>query len=245
MNGSEHDQPQQSNPQPAAAAGERTDSPPEPQRPEPGDSAVAAVSPDDPPKKKKKKKKRREEKPGLGSSRGVETMFRTSYRVHMDLTALADSKANIMISINGLILSIILASVAPKIDSNAWLLLPTTVVLLSCLAAIIFAVLSARPRINASTITLDAVRSGKVNLLFFGNYRGLEEDQFVKGMSDLAMAPDLLYRTMMRDLYGIGNVLNKKFELLRKSYMVFMYGLTISVLSFILVFVIQALEAAA
>lgn len=206
---------------------------------------MAAVSPDDPPKKKKKKKKRREEKPGLGSSRGVETMFRTSYRVHMDLTALADSKANIMISINGLILSIILASVAPKIDSNAWLLLPTTVVLLSCLAAIIFAVLSARPRINASTITLDAVRSGKVNLLFFGNYRGLEEDQFVKGMSDLAMAPDLLYRTMMRDLYGIGNVLNKKFELLRKSYMVFMYGLTISVLSFILVFVIQALEAAA
>jgi hypothetical protein len=200
-------------------------------------------------KAKKRKKRDRQGKKGkgkgtptVGSSRGIETMFRATYRVHMDLTALADSKANIMISINGLILSIILASVAPKIDSNNWLLIPTTIVLLSCLGAIIFAVLSARPRINASTITLDDVRSGRENLLFFGNYSRLDEDDFVRGMTDLAQNPDLLYTNMMRDVYGIGRVLNRKFELLRKSYMVFMYGLTVSVLAFIFVFVMQAIS---
>ena len=194
-------------------------------------------------KKNKKKDKKKDKKKGggtVGSSRGIETMFRATYRVHMDLTALADSKANIMISINGLILSIILASVAPKIDSNNWLLIPTTVVLLSCLSAIIFAVLSARPRINASVISLDDVRSGRANILFFGNYSQLGQDAFVQGMTELATNPDLLYTNMMLDVYGIGRVLNKKFAMLRKSYMVFMWGLTVSVLAFIFVFVMQA-----
>jgi len=61
----------------------------------------------------KKKKK------GLGSTRGVETLFRSAYRVQMELTSLADNKANMMISINGIIISIIIASVAPKLDALA------------------------------------------------------------------------------------------------------------------------------
>ena len=48
----------------------------------------------------------------LGTKRGIETLFRSSYRVNMDLSALADAKANIMISINGLIVSIMIASIA-------------------------------------------------------------------------------------------------------------------------------------
>ena len=59
------------------------------------------------PKKKKKKE-------GLGTSRGIETMFRTSYRTHVDLSSLADNKANIMIGINGIIMSILIASISPK-----------------------------------------------------------------------------------------------------------------------------------
>ena len=89
-------------------------------------------------KKKKKKNKKAEQKKGeLGSSRGIETMFRTSYRTNMDLSSLADTKANIMISINGIIISIILASISPKIDTNPWLLIPTAVLLLSCLISIV------------------------------------------------------------------------------------------------------------
>lgn len=182
----------------------------------------------------------RTKKKGGGSSRGIETMFRTTYRVHMDLTALADSKANIMISINGLILSIILASIAPKIDANTWLLVPTSLVLLSCLGAIIFAVLAARPRVYATKISLDQVGSGNINLLFFGNYTQLTEDEFVAGMGKLVEQPDLLYRNMMRDLFGIGTVLSRKFALLRKSYTFFMMGLSVSVVAFIVVFAAQS-----
>ncbi|MCB0718381.1 MAG: hypothetical protein KDD65_08035 [Bacteroidetes bacterium] len=190
-------------------------------------------------KKKKKKNKAGKDSKGIGSSRGLETMFRSAYRVHMDLTSLADSKANIMISINGLILSIILASIAPKIDSNNWLLFPTTIMLISCLAAIIYAIMAARPRLNVDQVTLDDVWSGKASLLFFGNYTQFAEDTYLDAMLKLADDQDLVYRNMMRDLYGIGSVLSRKFAMLHRSYTIFMFGLSISVLLFIIVFFMQ------
>lgn len=173
-------------------------------------------------------------------TRGVETMFRSAYRAHLDLTALADTKANIMISINGLILSIILASIGPKIDSAAWLIIPTVIMLVGCVGAIIFAVLAARPRVNPSeNLTLEEAMRRDANLLFFGNVSQLTEEEFLKGLRQVLTDRDAVYRSMMRDLYGMASVLTKKFALLRTSYTVFMIGIAASVLAFIIVFVIQ------
>ena len=184
-------------------------------------------------KKKDKKKKVKEDKGALGSSRGVETMFRTSYRTNMDLSSLADSKANIMISINGIIISIIIASISPKIDANPWLLVPTSVLLVSCSLSIILAVLAARPRLNSRIIDLDTVRNNKANILFFGNFVSMPEDDFIIGMKELLQDNERLYVNMMRDIYGLGSVLEKKFRFLRHSYTIFMIGLVLGVLLFI------------
>lgn len=184
----------------------------------------------------KKKKKKKKKKPGtgeLGSSRGIETMFRTSYRTNMDLSGLADAKANIMISINGIIISIILASISPKIDTNPWLLIPTAVLLVTCLASMALAVLAARPRFTSQVINLEDVRQNNKNLLFFGNFVSMPEEDFVLGMKELVQNTDNLYINMIRDIYGLGTVLMKKFSLLRRSYTVFMFGLIVGVLLFI------------
>lgn len=184
-------------------------------------------------KKKKKKKKTTKKVEGLGTSRGIETMFRTSYRTNMDLSGLADAKANIMISINGIIISIILASISPKIDTNPWLLIPTAVLLLTCLGSMALAVLAARPRVSSQIISLEDVRQNNKNLLFFGNFVSMPEDDFVLGMKELVQNTDNLYINMIRDIYGLGTVLMKKFSLLRKSYNVFMFGLILGVFLFI------------
>ena len=94
-------------------------------------------------------------------------MFRTSYRTHIELSAIADNKSNIMISINGIIISIVIASISPKIDSNPWLLIPTAILLLTCLGSLVYAVLSARPSDSNATITLEDVRANRANILFF------------------------------------------------------------------------------
>jgi hypothetical protein len=183
-------------------------------------------------KKEKKKKKKDKEKGTLGTSRGVETMFRTSYRVHMDLSSLADTKANIMISINGLILPILLGAISPKIDSNPWLLVPTTVLMIGCLISMVFAIRSARPRVSSEHVTLDQVRKNSANILFFGHYANMTRDDFETGMTELMQDNDRLYRNMIRDLYGLGSVLTTKFQLLRTSYTVFMISIITGVLLF-------------
>ena len=173
----------------------------------------------------------------LGTSRGIETMFRSAYRVQMDLTSLADNKANMMISINGIIISIIIAAVAPKLDANPWLLIPSILFLLGTLISIVFAILAARPRVSHKSITLRDLRHSEGNILFFGNFANMKEHEFVEGMSELMQDKTVTYETMIRNIYGLGVVLNKKFALLQIAYTSFMIALILGVTSFIGVFI--------
>jgi len=174
---------------------------------------------------------------GLGTNRGVETLFRSAYRVQMDLTGLADNKANMMISINGLIISIIIAAVAPKLDANPWLLIPTTIFLLGTLVSIVYAILAARPRVSGVPITLEDLEHSDGNILFFGDFANLSQDDFTAGMIDLIQDKTVVYETMIRNLYGLGSVLKKKFALLKVAYTAFMIALILGVTSFISVFI--------
>jgi len=188
-------------------------------------------SPDEPDSKEESGKKK------LGARRrGVSDMFRTSYRTHVELSAIADNKSNMMISINGIIISITIAAISPKIDSNPWLLLPTSILLITCTIALIYSILAARPRVSNEDVTLDDVRANRSNLLYFGNFFKLSRDDYVTGMEELMADSERLYDTMARDLHGLGIVLEKKFRLLRIAYNVFMWGLALSVSSFILVY---------
>lgn len=47
-----------------------------------------------------------------------------------------------------------------------------------------------------------------------------------------------LYDTLVRDIYHLGKVLGKKYHYLRLCYTVFMFGMIISVISFIIVYFI-------
>ncbi len=184
------------------------------------------------------KKKKKKKDMGMGTSRGVETMFRTSYRVHQDLVGLADTKANIMISVNGFIVAITIPF-APQMlgESVEWLLrLGTGILLIGCVTALVYAVLAARPRVSNVPITLEDIARNDANILFFGNFVNLSEREFVEGMTDLVENQEHLYVNMMRDLYGLGQVLKTKFRLLRISYTVFMFALVVGVGLFVLGF---------
>ena len=173
---------------------------------------------------------------GPGTNRGVETMFRSAYRVQMELTALADNKANMMISINGIIISIIIAAVSPKLDANPWLILPSTIFLVGTLVSIVFAILAARPRISTQPITLEDLANSQGNILFFGNFANLARPDFQEGMLDLMQDRQVMYETMIDNIYDIGAVLKKKFALLKIAYTSFMLALVMGVLSFVGVF---------
>lgn len=178
----------------------------------------------------------------FGSRRGIETLFRTQYPMHVDLSTLADSKSNIMISINGFIVSILIAAISPKIDANPWLIFPTISLLIGCVVSLVYAILAAMPRVNRHPITLDDVRANRANILFFGNFTHLERESYVEGMSDLLQDKNRLYQSMMTDIYALGGVLDRKFRLLRVSYTAFTIGLVIGVALFIAVYLFVAID---
>ena len=187
-------------------------------------------------KAKKEKKEKKEEKKGGGSARGIETMFRTTFQSHNDLVALADNKANMMISVNGVIVSILLASVSGGVDQMAWKVVPIVTLMVGCIASMIFAVLAAQPRVTHNPVTLDDVRAGRANLLFFGNFLSMPMADYLEGMRLLMANPDEAYMQMVRNLYALGHILEKKFRLLWASYALFLVGLGSAVLAFLVMF---------
>ncbi len=189
-------------------------------------------------KKKKKEKKGKKDKVER-KGRGVETMFRVTLKNHMALSQIADNKANIMLSINAIIVSIVLTSLFPKLDNNAFLIWPSVLLLAVCIASIIFATISTIPKVTTGLSSLQAIRERKVNLLFFGNFYNLKLDDYIFGMQDLMEDDDYLYETLMKDLYFLGKVLNKKYKHLRICYSVFMVGIILSVLAYLLAFALM------
>ena len=164
--------------------------------------------------------------------RGVETMYRTTYRTHTNLSAMADSKANLMLSVNAIVISILIANLLPKLGENSQLIIPSVLLTATCLGSMIFATLSTRPKVTEGKVTKEDIRQRKANLLFFGNFYNMALEDFQWGVNEMLKDPEFLYSTMSRDLYFLGIVLAKKYRYLSICYNLFMFGLITSVLAF-------------
>ncbi|MEN8123760.1 MAG: Pycsar system effector family protein [Bacteroidota bacterium] len=181
-----------------------------------------------------KLKKDKESRPG----RGVETMFRVTHRNHLKLSDIADTKANILLSVSAIILSIALSTLFPKLDKpdNYYLIYPTLIFLFITVVTMVFSILSTRPKVTSGKFTKEDISNKKVNLLFFGNFHKMKLEDYQKGMIDMMNDNDYLYKSLINDLYYLGKVLNKKYKLLRIAYTIFMYGIIISVIAFVIAF---------
>ena len=169
--------------------------------------------------------------------RGIETMFRVTLRNHNQISRIADNKAGIMLSVNAIMLSIVVSSLAPKLDSNPRLIVPTVILILMCMLTVVFATLATRPKITSAEYSDQKFLDKKFNMLFFGNFYKLPLDKFEWGMDKLMKNEDLLYSSLSKDLYFLGIVLAKKYRYLRICYNIFVFGLVITAISFILVLI--------
>lgn len=170
------------------------------------------------------------------AERGIETMFRNTVRTHVEFSAMADSKANIMITVNTLIISLILTNLFSEMqeDSQFFLLIPTVMLLTVCLSCIIFGILVTKPKISTGVFSQEDIKSRKTNLLFFGNFFNMPLDDFQWGMDEMMHDKDYLYSSMVKDFYFLGQAVGRKFKYLRVCYSIFMYGLVASVLAYII-----------
>jgi predicted metal-dependent HD superfamily phosphohydrolase len=174
--------------------------------------------------------KKKKEKP----EKGIETMFRITSGNNQRLSDMADNKAHILITVNSIILSAIISLVLRKLEENSFLAIPSFILLTVSLLSMIFSILATRPSIPEGTFTTQDIDDKKVNLLFFGNFYKMGLEEYTAGMLKVMDDRGFLYGTLIKDVYSQGVVLGRKYRYLRVAYNIFMFGLIIAVVAYIL-----------
>lgn len=185
-------------------------------------------------------------KTGKDFGRGVDTVYRVTLRNHINLSSIADGKANMIISINTLVLSILITagsagfSLSPtNFRENLEFILPVLLLMTTSLAAITFAVFSAIPKVSGQEFTDEDVKEHNISLLYFGNFLSLPKNRFVRYLRDLKDDQEVLYDDLSRDLYNLGLVLKKKYRLLTYAYRTFVGGLVLSFFVFLFMLLLK------
>jgi predicted metal-dependent HD superfamily phosphohydrolase len=199
---------------------------------EPGGEVAALTPPAVGGDNKKNHKEKNEKEKESRIDRGIGTMFRILSDNHVSLSQMADSKANIMISVNTIVLSILVSVLLGKLQYYPQFIFPTILLAMVCLSAIVFAILATRPNITRGTFTKEDILNKKTNLLFFGNFHKMELPDYDWAMKEMMNDREYLYGSMTKDIYFLGKVLAKKYNYLRTSYTIFMIGLIVSVIAF-------------
>lgn len=167
-------------------------------------------------------------------NKGIQTMLRLTSDNHLELSGMADGKANILISVNAIIISVILTVLLRRLEVDTHLVIPTITFLGFSLSTIVIAILATRPKITGGLFSQEDILNKKTNLLFFGNFHKASLKEYEWGMREMMKDQDYLYGMLITDIYNLGVVLGRKYKLIRLAYTVFMIGIIISVLAFAL-----------
>jgi len=167
--------------------------------------------------------------------RGVQTLFRTTSRNHYTLNEMVDRKANIMITVNAIILSVVIGGFLGRSSGGSILaILPLAILSLASLFSIIFAVLSITPNRTQGQFTKEEILNKEGNLLYFGNYHNMKFRDYEWGMLEKLNDSDFLYSSMIKDLYYLGKSLHRKYAFIRISLQFFVVGLVSSFIIFMI-----------
>ena len=175
----------------------------------------------------KKEKKRK-------VARTASTMFRNAMANHLQLSALADRKAGLLVSINSIIISIMTSFLVHEFATNPKLLLPASALLIVCLLTITYALLSTLPNVKPTNHDNEMNTLAKTDLLFFGDYTQLSVHDYKSAMNDILLNDAVLHDKMIENIYAQGKVIQRKYRLLRTAYLIFMIGFPIAIIVFFL-----------
>ena len=149
-------------------------------------------------------------------------LVRTVQQSHVQLSAMADQNASILMGATFVIFTITIGQARGGEAPVALLILGG-----AAFFSAVFAVLAILPATRFRPL-------GGENLLFFGSFTQLDEADFTERLLGRLASDESIYRTMIHDLYQNGMVLQrKKYRLLGHAYRIFLAGLTASFLAFV------------
>ncbi len=170
--------------------------------------------------------------------RAADTLFRVTLKDLVDLISITDRKAQVMINVNVIMISLILSVLVRKLDENPGLALPTFLLLAVCTSIAVLAVLSTRVVFHHLRQSEDAAKGRPQNLVAMAYFFKISLDDYKTGMHELVRSPDRLYDNLTENIYHLRSVLEKKSRYLKLAYDLFIFGLPLSVVAYLLAFLL-------
>ena len=149
----------------------------------------------------------------------ADCLLRTMQQHHVQLSSMADTKANIIITMSSIVLTLALGRLAdPDLRAASLTLAGFT------LLALLLAVLAVLPKYRPLKLR-DGVMPPQFNLMFFGHFAELPRERFLEEVQGALKSDGSVYDTMARDVYALGSYLSHhKYRYLRLSYLAFLGG---------------------
>lgn len=155
----------------------------------------------------------------------VHNLLVTAQTGHVALSAMADSKASILMGATFIAFSLAIGQITSHKPTLSLILLAGFALL-----ATVLSVLAIRPQM----LTPPKKAGPKTNLLFFGSFAGIPEEEYIDQIIGVLRTEEGVYRTMARDLYQNGQVLyRKKYRYLSYAYSAFLVGLGVTGIAFV------------
>jgi len=177
-------------------------------------------------KKLKKKLLKAESRP----ERGIETWFRLASKNLYTRLQIVDTKANILITANAIIISVVLGSLYPKLDEDPHLIFAVGGLVLTNVLSISYAILATIPKAWKKKSNMTSLDS--TELMTFEDFSGMHLSDYRESVMQTMEDGNTLYPSIIKDIHGLGVKLAKKYKLIRSSYLIFLCGIIISVIMF-------------
>jgi Family of unknown function (DUF5706) len=157
-------------------------------------------------------------------------LMRATQFHHVQLSSMADVKANMLLTMSSVILTLCLPQVLKNV--HLW---PLYILISFCLLTICLATYAVMPKLPPAKLPAPDVNDPRFNLLFFGDFTRLSQEQFESAMGDVMSDHDRTYGAQVREIYLLGTFLaKKKYRFLRLGYIAFITGLFASFIAFVI-----------
>ena len=163
--------------------------------------------------------------------RGIETWFRLASKNLYARLQIVDTKANILITANAIIISMVLGTLYTRLDDDPHLIYAVSGLVITNILSITFAILATIPPYWQKRKE-SKVKLGSVDLMTFEDFSDMKIEDYTDSVMKTMEDGEVLYPSIIKDIHELGVKLAKKYRLIRSSYLVFLYGIIISMFLF-------------
>ena len=157
-------------------------------------------------------------------------MLRDTSGHYIRLIGDADRKARIMIVVNSILLTITATVLTGSLRHEAPIWISALILMLANLVTLFFSIISVKPEIQNHL-----GRETENNMLHYKKCSEFSLSDYKYELLQSLETNSQKLDALVKYMYFFGNLLNKKYKLLKIAYRAFYWGLTIAVISYVII----------